>query len=102
VVETRGQSTPVSTYDAIGRVKQTTQCNPGVSGCKTSTAGYDLLGDVTTMAYPSGSFSVTYSYDSAARLTGAIDSAGVTYAQTVPANILAGGELKTGDRRDVF
>ena len=37
---------------------------------------------------------MTYSYDSAARLTGATDSAGVIYAQTVPANILAAGELQ--------
>ena len=45
------------------------------------------------MAYPSV-FSVTYSYDSAAHLTGASDSAGVIYAQTVPGNILAGSELE--------
>lgn len=77
-------STPESftSYDPLGRVKQTTQCNPGVTGCKTFTAAYDLLGDLTSLAYPSG-FSVTYQYDSAARLYSATDSSGWNYASLV-------------------
>ena len=69
-------------YDPMGRVAITTQCNPGVSGCKSFSALYDKLGDLTSLAYPSNNFTVTYGYDSAARLTTATDSAGVIYAQT--------------------
>src|SRR5262249_52674948 len=57
-------------YDNMGRVVSTVQCNPGVTGCKTFTAAYDKLGDVTSLVYPGNNFTVTYSYDSAARLTG--------------------------------
>ena len=52
---------------------------------------YDKVGDLTTLAYP-GSFTVTYGYDSAARLTTATDSNGVIYAQTP--TYLAGGAIK--------
>jgi RHS repeat-associated protein len=69
-------------YDKMGRVINTVQCNPGVSGCKTFTAGYDKLGDMTSLSYPNSGFTVTYGYDSAARLTTATDSSGVIYAQT--------------------
>jgi RHS repeat-associated protein len=71
-----------ASYDVMGRVANTVQCNPSVSGCKTFTAGYDKLGDLTTLAYPGNGFTVTYGYDSAARLTTATDSNGVIYAQT--------------------
>jgi RHS repeat-associated protein len=77
-------STPeaFTSYDPMGRLKQTTQCNPGVTGCKTFTASYDLLGDLTSLAYPSG-LSVNYQYDSAARLYSATDSSGWNYASLV-------------------
>ena len=81
-----------TSYDQMGRVKQTTQCIPGVANCQTFTAGYDLLGDMQTLAYPGSSFTVTYSYDSAARLTQATDSNGVTYAQNP--TILASGAVQ--------
>ena len=68
-------------YDTMGHVSSTTQCNPGVTGCKTFTASYDKLGDVTGLAYPANNFTVTYGYDSAARLVSANDSNGVIYAQ---------------------
>jgi RHS repeat-associated protein len=71
-----------ASYDVMGRVAHTVQCNPSVSGCKTFTAGYDQLGDLTSLAYPGNGFTVTYGYDSAARLTTATDSNGVIYAQT--------------------
>jgi RHS repeat-associated protein len=71
-----------ASYDVMGRVANTVQCNPSVSGCKTFTASYDKLGDLTTLAYPGNGFTVTYGYDSAARLTTATDSNGVIYAQT--------------------
>jgi RHS repeat-associated protein len=71
-----------ASYDVMGRVANTVQCNPGVSGCKSFTAGYDKLGDLTSLVYPGNGFTVTYGYDSAARLTTATDSAGVIYAQT--------------------
>jgi RHS repeat-associated protein len=71
-----------ASYDVMGRVANTVQCNPSVSGCKIFTASYDKLGDLTTLAYPGNGFTVTYGYDSAARLTTATDSNGVIYAQT--------------------
>jgi RHS repeat-associated protein len=71
-----------TSYDPMGRVASTVQCNPGVTGCKTFTAAYNKLGDLTNLAYPGNGFTVTYGYDSAARLTTATDSDGVIYAQT--------------------
>jgi RHS repeat-associated protein len=71
-----------ASYDVMGRVANTVQCNPSVSGCKTFTASYDKVGDLTSLAYPGNGFTVTYGYDSAARLTTATDSNGVIYAQT--------------------
>jgi len=70
-----------TSYDQIGRPAATVQCNPGVIGCKAFTATYDKLGNVDTLGYPANGFSVTYAYDSAARLTSATDSNGVIYAQ---------------------
>jgi RHS repeat-associated protein len=78
-------------YDPIGRVINIAQCNPGVTGCKIFSASYDKVGDLLTLGYP-GSFSMTYGYDSAARLTSATDSNGVIYAQTP--TYLAGGAIK--------
>jgi RHS repeat-associated protein len=71
----------IISYDSMGRVLNAWQCNPGVTGCKTFGASYDKVGDLTILAYPNNTFSVTYSYDSAARLTTATDSNGVIYAQ---------------------
>jgi RHS repeat-associated protein len=78
-----------TSYDRMGRVASTTQCNPGVSGCKTFSVGngstlqgYDKLGNVLNLIYPGNGFTLTYGYDSAARLTSATDSNGVIYAQT--------------------
>jgi RHS repeat-associated protein len=71
-----------TSYDALGRVKKTVQCNPGVAACQTFTANYDQLGDLTSMVYPGNNLTVTYGYDTAARLTSATDSTGVIYAQT--------------------
>jgi RHS repeat-associated protein len=71
-----------TSYDQMGRVVNTVQCNPGVTGCKTFTASYDKLGDITSLTYPGNGFTVTYGYDCAARLTTATDSSGVIYAQT--------------------
>jgi RHS repeat-associated protein len=70
-----------ASFDAMGRVVSTVQCNPGVTQCNTFTAAYDKLGDLTTLGYPQNGFSVTYVYDTAARLTSATDSNGVIYAQ---------------------
>jgi RHS repeat-associated protein len=81
-----------ASYDVMGRVTSTVQCNPGVTGCKTFTASYDKLGDLTTLGYPGSGFSVTYGYDSAARLTSATDSSGVIYAQTP--TYIASGAIK--------
>jgi RHS repeat-associated protein len=81
-------SAAYTSYDPMGRVVTTTQCNPGVSGCKTfnaghdSISGYDKLGNLLNLVYPGNGFSVTYGYDSAARLATATDSNGVIYAQT--------------------
>jgi RHS repeat-associated protein len=71
-----------TSYDPMGHVANTVQCNPGVTGCKTFTASYDKLGSITNLIYPGNGFSVTYGYDSAGRLTTATDSNGVIYAQT--------------------
>jgi RHS repeat-associated protein len=78
-----------TSYDPVGRIASTTQCNPGVTGCKTFTANYDKLGNLTSLAYPGNGFTVTYSYDtnvpnSTGRLTGASDSNGATYASLDP------------------
>jgi len=73
-------------------VVSTTQCNPGGSGCKSSSSAYDKLGDATSTAYPVNNFTVTYGYDAAARLTSASDSNGVTYAQTP--TFLASGAIQ--------
>ncbi|HEY1527869.1 MAG TPA: RHS repeat-associated core domain-containing protein [Candidatus Angelobacter sp.] len=81
-----------ASYDQMGRVARTVQCNPGVTGCKTFTPSYDKLGDLTSLAYPGNGFTVTYGYDSAARLTTAADSNGVIYAQTP--TYLASGAIK--------
>ena len=70
-----------NSYDKMGRVAAVTQCNPGVTGCKTFTPSYDKLGDLTSVVYPNSSFTVTYGYDSAARLISATDSNGAIYAQ---------------------
>ncbi len=75
-----------TSYEQMGRVAATTECIPGVSGCKSFTAAYDKLGDLTSLGYPANSFSVTYSYDSAARLYDATDSANVNYAHLDPTN----------------
>jgi RHS repeat-associated protein len=85
-------SSAYTSYDPMGRVLSNTQCNPGVSGCKAFTAGYDKLGNLLNLAYPGNGFNVTYTYDtnvpnSAGRLTGALDSNGVTYASLDPASI---------------
>ena len=81
-----------TSYDALGRVKKTVQCNPGVAACQTFTANYDQLGDLTSMVYPGSNLTVTYGYDTAARLTSASDSNGVTYA-TSP-TFFASGAMK--------
>jgi RHS repeat-associated protein len=81
-----------TSYDALGRVKKTVQCNPGVAACQTFTANYDQLGDLTSMVYPGNNLTVTYGYDTAARLTSASDSNGVTYA-TSP-TFFASGTMK--------
>jgi RHS repeat-associated protein len=73
-----------TSYDQMGRVTSTVQCNPGVTGCKTFTAGYDKLGDMTSLVYPANNFTVSYLYDSAARLYDATDSNGVNYAHLNP------------------
>lgn len=81
-----------TSYDQLGRIKTTVQCNPGVTGCKTFTANYDKLGDLTSLVYPGSGFTVTYGYDSAARLISATDSNGVIYAQNP--TYLASGAMK--------
>src|SRR4029077_19744622 len=75
-----------TSYDQMGRAATTVQCNPGVTGCKTFTATYDKLGDLTTLVYPANNFTVSYLYDSAARLYDATDSNGVNYAHLNPAD----------------
>jgi YD repeat-containing protein len=82
-------SSSLVSYDKMGRVASTVQCNPGVSGCKTFTANYGTMGQLTSLVYPNNNFTVTYGYDSAARLTSATDSNGVVYAQNP--SILASG-----------
>jgi RHS repeat-associated protein len=79
-------------YDPMGRVIRTYQAIPGVGCCPTMTASYDQLGDPISVTYPANNFTVTYGYDTAARLTGAIDSNGVTYAQSP--TILASGIMQ--------
>jgi len=81
-------------YDPMGRVVSTTQCNPGGSGCKSSSSVYNKLGDATSTTYPVNNFTVTYGYDAAARLTSASDSNGVIYASAQPQNILASGAIQ--------
>ena len=72
-----------TSYETMGRVTSSTQCHPGVTGCKTfAVNNYDKLGDITSLTYPGNGFTVTYGYDSAAQLTSATDSNGVIYAQT--------------------
>jgi RHS repeat-associated protein len=83
-----------TSYDAMGRIANTVQCNPGISGCKTFAASYDKMGDITNLAYPANAFSVTYGYDSAARLASASDSNGVTYATTATNSYFPGGALR--------
>src|SRR5205807_2125407 len=82
-----------TSYDSMGRVLSTTQCNPGVTGCKTFSAGnggsiqgYDKVGDLLNLIYPGNGFTVTYGYDSAARLITATDSNGLTYADASASN----------------
>ncbi len=79
-------------YDMMGRVKQTTQCLPGVAQCQSFSGSYDQLGDLLTLGYPGAGFTVTYGYDAAARLTSATDSSGVIYAQSP--TILASGAMQ--------
>ena len=67
----------------MGRVVSTVQCNPGVTGCKTFGATLRATrGNLLSVIYPANNFTVTYSYDSGARLLSATDSNGVIYAQT--------------------
>jgi YD repeat-containing protein len=54
-------------YDALGRVKRSTQVTDGQS--YTMSYGYDLAGNVIMQTYPSGRV-VTTSYDTANRLSG--------------------------------
>jgi len=68
-------------YDKMGRVAQTVQCTPGVTNCQAFTASYGQVGQLLTLGYPGNGFTVTYGYDTAARLASAVDSSGVTYAQ---------------------
>lgn len=81
-----------TSYEQMGRVAQTVECVPGVSTCQTFKAFYDKLGDLTTLNYPGNGFTVTYGYDSAARLTTATDSNGVSYAQSP--TFLASGAMQ--------
>jgi RHS repeat-associated protein len=56
-------------YDALGRVKSATQkIYAQTSQSYTIVYGYDLVGHVTSMSYPS-QHSVSYSFDNAGRLT---------------------------------
>jgi RHS repeat-associated protein len=82
-VTANGTISSFVSYDPMGRVASAVQCNPGVTGCETFSAGYNNLGNVTSVTYPANGFSVTYGYDNiAARLISASDSNGVTYAQS--------------------
>ncbi len=81
-----------TSYDVMGRVTQTVECISGVTNCNTSTASYDLLGDLLNLGYPGSTFAVTYQHDSAARLIKATDSSGNVYAQTP--TILASGAMQ--------
>jgi RHS repeat-associated protein len=83
-----------TSYDPMGRIANTVQCNPGVSGCKTFGASYDKMGDLTNLAYPANAFSVTYGYDTAARLASATDSNGVTYATTAANSYFPSGAIR--------
>jgi RHS repeat-associated protein len=66
-------------YDSMGRElaeKRTTNSVP-----ETTTYGYDMLGDITSLTYPAGR-TITYTYDSAGRPAEAQDTANnINYAQ---------------------
>jgi RHS repeat-associated protein len=56
-------------YDPMGRMTSSTQCANSV--CGTTTAHWNLAGGLASLTYPS-SRAVTYSYDSAARLSAVV------------------------------
>ncbi|MBI3668366.1 MAG: RHS repeat-associated core domain-containing protein, partial [Acidobacteria bacterium] len=64
-----GTTGTLSSYDAMGRVRDQWQCTPANCGSGTFTAHYDynLAGGITSQSNPMG-FTLTQSYDSAARL----------------------------------
>lgn len=100
VTNAAGHVTQFNLYDPAGRVRQMTDpkgvvtditytprgwvstvtATPPGGTARTTTYGYDFVGQVTGVASPDGT-SVSYSYDAAHRLTGATDAKGnsVTY-----------------------
>ena len=67
------------TYDVLGRLTAETRTIAGVS--KSTGYTYNLNGSVKTLTYPSGRV-VTYTPDSAGRLTSAVDGNGTQYVSS--------------------
>jgi len=105
VTNAAGQITQFPLYDANGRVLKAVDPNntsttytyhprgwlltktvtpPSGVGAQTTTYGYDLAGQLTSVTAPDGS-EITYSYDPAHRLTGVSDSAGDSITYTLDA-----------------
>jgi len=68
---TDGKSTTWNSYDQVGRIANQWQCSPLNCGATpyTKTFVYDFLGDHTsdTYSYTTGTLTISYSYDNAAR-----------------------------------
>ena len=79
-----------TSYDALGRVERPCSAIPEWPHARLH-RHYDQLGDLTACVYPRNNLTVTYGYDTAAPLTSASDSNGVTYA-TSPTFFASGSD----------
>src|SRR5262249_40573910 len=67
-----GNTELVFSYDSLGRMKTQWNCPPsGIARgyCYVISAGYDVIGDITSLTYPDGR-TVTTAYSAADRMTG--------------------------------
>lgn len=84
---TYGNTELVYQYDTMGRPSKIADCPPsGIARgfCYAIAASYDKLGGVTSLSYPDGTITISYTPDSAGRMISAVDSAnGINYVTSV-------------------
>jgi RHS repeat-associated protein len=90
-------TTKYTSYDALGRVLQSTQ-QPAGGSVYSFSYGYNTEGDLTSMTYPSGR-TVSYNYDGAGRVNEVVNYTSSTSGQKIgyaPHGAIASIVLKNG------